>query len=132
MALKETLLCCILPQQRNTTIYLRCNGFLLIYVHSSHFIFSTLCNILAIPSKHGFCIISIVRSNSSHCMESVQIRSFSGPYFPAVGVCEVSLCIQSECGKIRTRKNSVFGHISHTEPFDPFFKRVCDSPQCSY
>ena len=43
---------------------------------------------------------------------------FSGQYFPAFGLnterYEVSLRIQSECGKIRTRKNSVFGHISHS------------------
>ena len=29
----------------------------------------------------------------------------------------VSLRIQSECGKIRTRKNSVFGHFSRSERF---------------
>ena len=34
---------------------------------------------------------------------------FSGPYFP---VNSVYLRIQSECGKIRIRKNSVFGHFS--------------------
>ena len=28
---------------------------------------------------------------------------------------EVSLCIQSECGKIRARRNSVFGHLSRNE-----------------
>ena len=39
----------------------------------------------------------------------------SGPYFSAFGVnterYEVSLRIHSECGKIRTRNNSVFGHL---------------------
>ena len=43
---------------------------------------------------------------------------FSGPYFPAFGPNTegygVSLCIQSECGKIRTGKNSVFGHFSRS------------------
>ena len=38
-----------------------------------------------------------------------------GPYFPAFGLnterYEVSLPIQSECGKIRTRSNSVFGQF---------------------
>ena len=43
-----------------------------------------------------------------HCLKSVCIRSFSGPYFPAFGLntgryC-VSLRIQSECGKIWTRE----------------------------
>ena len=43
-----------------------------------------------------------------HCVKRVHIRSFSGPLFPAFGLnterYEVSLCIQSESGKIRTRK----------------------------
>ena len=41
---------------------------------------------------------------------------FSGPYFPAFGLnterYEVSLRIQSERGKLRTRKNSVFGNFT--------------------
>ena len=43
-------------------------------------------------------------------------RVFSGPYFPVFGLnterYSVFLRIQSECRKIRTRKNSVFGHFS--------------------
>ena len=43
----------------------------------------------------------------------------SGLYFPAFGLnterYEVSLRIQSECGKIRTRNNSVFGHFSGSD-----------------
>ena len=43
----------------------------------------------------------------------------SGSYFPAFGLnterCWVSLRIKSEYGKIRTRRNSVFGHFSHSE-----------------
>ena len=43
----------------------------------------------------------------------------SGPYFPAFGLNTegyfVSLHIQSKCGKIRTRNNSVFGHFSRSE-----------------
>ena len=38
------------------------------------------------------------KMNVLHCVKSVRIRSYSGPYFPAFG-----LNIQSECGKIRTR-----------------------------
>ena len=41
---------------------------------------------------------------------------FSGPYFPVFGlntkIYGVNLRIQSECRKIRTRKDSVFGHVS--------------------
>ena len=44
---------------------------------------------------------------------------FCGPYFPAFGLNReryfVFLGIQSKCGKIRTRKNSIFGHISHSD-----------------
>ena len=43
---------------------------------------------------------------------------FSGPYFPAFGLnterYSVSVCIQSECEKIRARKNSVSGHFSRS------------------
>ena len=46
---------------------------------------------------------------------------FFGRHFPAFGLNTeryfVSLCIHSECGKIWTRKNSVFGHISHSVSF---------------
>ena len=46
---------------------------------------------------------------------------FSDPYFPTFGLntkrYEASLCIQSKCGKIRTRKNSVFGHFSRSVIF---------------
>ena len=49
-------------------------------------------------------------------VKSAQIQSFSGPYFPTFSLnmerYEVSLRVQSESGKIRTRKNSVFGHFS--------------------
>ena len=44
-----------------------------------------------------------------HYVKSVRIRSFPGPYFPAFGLNTerygVSFRIQSECGKIRTRKS---------------------------
>ena len=43
-----------------------------------------------------------------HCVKSVQIRSFSGPYFPVLElnteIYTVNLRIQSKCGKIQTRK----------------------------
>ena len=44
-------------------------------------------------------------SNQLHCVKSVRIRSFSGPYFPAFGLNteRKSIYVQSECGKIRTR-----------------------------
>ena len=43
----------------------------------------------------------------NHCVKSVRIRSYSGPYISGFGLnterYKVSLRIQSECGKIRTR-----------------------------
>ena len=43
-----------------------------------------------------------------HCVESIDIWSISGPYFPSFGLNTerygLPLCIQSECGKTRTRK----------------------------
>ena len=54
----------------------------------------------------------------AHCVKSVQMRSFCGPYFPVFGLnteiyC-VNLCIQLEVWKIWTRKNSVFGHFPYS------------------
>ena len=47
-------------------------------------------------------------SRGVHYVKSARIRSFSGPYFSAFGLNTdryvVSLCIQSEYGKIWTRK----------------------------
>ena len=44
---------------------------------------------------------------------------FSGPYYPAFGLNTerygVSLRIQSECGIIRSRKNSIFGYFSRSD-----------------
>ena len=49
-----------------------------------------------------------IQTKSTCCEKSVGIPSFCGPYFSAFGVKTetygVSLHIQSECGKIRTRK----------------------------
>ena len=45
--------------------------------------------------------------DDTQCVKGVHIRSYSGPYFPAFGLITesygVSLRIQSECGKMRTR-----------------------------
>ena len=50
-----------------------------------------------------------------HCVKKVRIWSCSSPYFPAFGLNTkthlVSLCIQSECGKIWTRITPVYGHF---------------------
>ena len=47
--------------------------------------------------------------NHNHCVKSVVIRSFSGPYLPAFGLnmvrYGVSVHIQAECWKIWTRKS---------------------------
>ena len=69
------------------------------------------------------CLIAIAKIEGfislRHCVISAQIRSFSWSVFSRIRTeygerYEVSLRIQSECWKIRTRKNSVFGHISQS------------------
>ena len=56
-----------------------------------------------------------------HCVKSVQIRSFSGPYFLVLGLnperYSVNLYIQSKYGKIRTRKNCKSEHFSRGDLF---------------
>ena len=54
----------------------------------------------------------------SHVKEIVELDWFIQISFHELPNTErygVSLHIQTECGKIRTRKNSVFGHISHSD-----------------
>ena len=54
---------------------------------------------------------------NTRCLKSVRIRSFSGPYFPIFGLNTERYCasfrIQSECGKIQTRKtpNTGTSHV---------------------
>ena len=53
-----------------------------------------------------------------HCVNCVQIRSLFWSVFSRIRTEYgeiVFLRIQSECGKIRTRKNSVSGHLSCSE-----------------
>ena len=59
-------------------------------------------------------LFSIVNDASetfyNHCVKSVRIRSFSGPYFSAfrlnTEICRANLCSQFKCGEIGTRKTS--------------------------
>ena len=56
---------------------------------------------------------------TTHFVKSVQIRSFSGSYFPLLGlnteIYGVNIRIKSKYGKMRIRKNSIFGHFSRSE-----------------
>ena len=49
----------------------------------------------------------LITANFVHCIRSVRIWGYSGPQFSAFGLnterYSVSLCIQSKCGKMRTR-----------------------------
>ena len=51
----------------------------------------------------------------------VQIRSFSGPYFPIFSA-----------NKKKTEKNSVFGHFSHSELSGKLFFFVGSTFDCHY
>ena len=71
-------------------------------------------------STLGSCLRFLnVRGRKEHCVKSVQIRSFSGPYFPVFGlnteIYSVNLCIQSKYRKIRTRKKVVFEHFPRSD-----------------
>ena len=72
-----------------------------------------------LPVFHESTIINIkILALEYQCVKIVQMRSFSGPYFPAFGLNTerygASLRIQSQCGKIWTRKNSVSGQFSRS------------------
>ena len=55
---------------------------------------------------------------SSTAWKASKYGVISGPYFPVLGmnvdIYSLNIRIQSECKKIRTRKNSVFGHFSRS------------------
>ena len=61
---------------------------------------------------------SLTILHNCHCVKSVQIRSNVWSVFSRIrieyGRYFVSLHIQSECGKIRTRNYSVFEHFSRS------------------
>ena len=79
--------------------------------------FIDLCNYFArcVRMVTNFCKIKILLKvfndaafyylgqSGTHCVKSVRIWSYSGPYFPTVALnterCGVLLCIQSEYGK---------------------------------
>ena len=61
---------------------------------------------------------------------------FSGPYFPEFRLNTerygVSLRIQSECGKIQTRKNFVFGHFSRSVSGRKLIKDDIMTKKCGF
>ena len=61
-------------------------------------------------------------SNYWHCMESVQMRSFSWSVFSCIRTeYGVNLRIQSEYKKMRTRKNSVSEYFSRSVTITIYF-----------
>ena len=73
----------------------------------------------------------------NHCVKSICIRSYSGPFFPVSGLntlrYSVSLRIQSECGKILVwlcKNNSEYGHFLSGELFrNTPFRGVSRAPE---
>ena len=61
-----------------------------------------------------------------HCVNSVRIRSFSGPDYSAFGLntkrCSIFFRIHSKCGKIRTRETL------NTDTFLVVTDRVLNTP----
>ena len=102
------------------------------FVSLSHcllFIFKWPQNNLKIKSFRNFAAINLLfdefdeilkidHNDADHCVKSVRRRSFFWSVFPTFGLnterYSVTLRIQSECGKTRTRKTSVFAHFSRS------------------
>ena len=68
---------------------------------------------------NGCPLLSVGTLHPSTAWKVSKYWIFSGPYLPAFGLnaesYSISLCIQPKCGKIRTRKNFVFGHFSEVK-----------------
>ena len=62
---------------------------------------------LTLLTPHVIPCFHLISLCGNHCVKNVQIRRYSGPYFPAFGLNTerygVFLRIQSECGKMRTK-----------------------------
>ena len=69
-------------------------------------------------------------STPTHCVKSVRIRSYSRPHFSAFGLnterYSLSLRIQSECGKMRTRitPNTDTFYAVTSLHFEIYFERL--------
>ena len=92
---------------------------------SPSYVYSIIKNVLLAIGKNN----ELMKSWSQklalcHCVESVLIRSYSGPHFSAFGLntqkYSISLRIQSECGKMRTR----------ITPTTDTFHALCSSVEC--
>ena len=70
------------------------------------------------------CSVPVDNLEETHCVKSVRIWTFSGPYFPAFGLnterYEVSFRIQSKCGKMRAKKTPNMDTF-HVETLAVFF-----------
>ena len=94
------------------TLFFPCFSFLLICHSRRHVLLNKL-----------FIQLNIIQLNVQAATLTVwnvsKYGDFSGSYLPTFGLntgrYEVILRIQSECGKTRTRKNSVFGHFSRSD-----------------
>ena len=92
-------------------------------------IYTDVCNRNNLDVIFYFVIVGrCVRSIQCTAWKVFKYGVFSGLYFPAFGLnterFSVTLRIQSKCGKIRTRKNFVFGHFSPSGGLYTFGKRA--------
>ena len=91
-----------------TTSWMKAN-----VMSNSKWHFPSFCKFLSDVTK------TVFWESKKHCVKSVQIWSFTCPYFPVLGlnteIYGINLRIQLRYWKIRTRKNSVFGHFARSE-----------------
>ena len=91
-----------------TTLWMKAN-----VMSNSKWHFPSFCKFLSDVTK------TVFWESKKHCVKSVQIWSFTCPYFPVLGlnteIYGINLRIQLRYWKIRTRKNSVFGHFARSE-----------------
>ena len=96
------------------------------------------CQVMRKTCGYIYICMYIYQSNINTAWKESKYRVFPGPYFRAFGLnTEIYSVNQSECGKICTTKNSIFGHFSRSLHSHYLFKliefqRFPAYPACNY
>ena len=115
-----SLIICRIAEQRIIKIY-----FLVLLLRNTHCLMLSSYTISRkyVTDYRIFCIALILAVNTEmefhqiHCVQSVRIRSYSGPYFPAFGQNTERYPYSVRMRENTNQNNSEYGHILRNDKF---------------